>query len=135
MFWRAKKTWLSWHRGLPNPPGKPDFSLALVRRAFKENNAVYWKGLKSFYFGLIPLSKEKKKSEVDIVERESTKAADELAAALNSSRAVGPAVFKKWMAERMALFSDVLIQFGTGFREGKNAPDNKIDWKDWMNKK
>jgi hypothetical protein len=132
MFRRAKETWLSWHRGLPNPPGKPELTFALMRRAFQENNALYFRGLRDFYFGFFKRKVDTKALAEQELEKESAKAARDLAsAALDTSRA-GPDAIRKWLAERAAILSHTMSRFGAGFQEGKNAPDIKLDWKEWF---
>jgi hypothetical protein len=136
MFRRAKETWLSWHRGLPNPPGKPDFSVALLRRALKETNALYWRGLREFYGGLFARSKGAKSKEEEVErlrEKEANKTADDLASAFNVSKTVGPDAIWKWASKRASMIAEVVGEFGAGFREGKNAPDTKLDWREWIN--
>ena len=128
---RAWEEFASWHRGLPNPPGKPELSWALARRALREANTLYFAHLRAFYGGLFTdwraEAAERKAKEEAEAERETDAAARALAAGAKATAADAPAAFRKWVAPRLALFSGALVEFGRGFREGKNVPDPKID--------
>ncbi len=135
MFRRAKETWISWHRGLQNPEGKPDFSFSLLKRAFRDNNTVYWKGLREFYVSLLVRKKSPLQDKEKLLQKEVDKTGDELAKAVHATRTTGADVLRRWIADRTAMMSNVMRQFGAGFQEGKNSPDVKIDWRDWISKK
>jgi hypothetical protein len=121
----------SWHRGIPNPPDKADLSWSHVRAAFRQANALYLTHLRAFYGGLFAdwraEAEARRAREAAEVEREAEGAARALADGARATAAQGPAAFRRWIAPRLALFSGALIEFGRGFREGKNAPAPKMD--------
>jgi hypothetical protein len=121
----------SWHRGLPDPPGKPKLTLSLMRRALRESNALYFRTVREFYGGLFGIGRtaaaDRLKKEAEETERASDAAAKALADGAAATAADGPAMLRRWLTPRIALFSGALVEFGRGFREGKNAPDIKLD--------
>jgi hypothetical protein len=131
---RLLEEFKSWHRGLPNPPGTPDFNFRLLGRVWKETNSMYGKGLVQFYGRLWGRmdeeEKEQNKKEEAKMEKQTSTLAKEAAEAIKNTKLDGPAVFTKWIAPKIALVSEALLQFGRGYREGKNAPE--IDVKEWF---
>ncbi len=128
----AWKEFVSWHRGLPDPPGKPQLTWALARRALRESNALYFAGLRTFYRSLFgdwrtSVAQQQKREDEAERERASDAAAKALAEGARVAAADGPAAVRRWLAPRLALFSAALVEFGRGFREGKNAPEVKLD--------
>ncbi len=129
----------SWHRSLPDPPDKPNLDWKLLKKTFHANNEFYFKGLKIFYSGMLTdwgaaAAERRKQQEREEKEREeeAEAAAKALAEGVKVTAEEGPAAFRRWIAPRLALFSDALLEFGKGFREGKNVPDAKIDIKEWL---
>ena len=119
-----------WHRGLPDPPGKPTLNLRLIGRVLRESNAAYLAGLKAFYLAPFQRKKDTGETEEQKMERESSRTAQEAAKTLKGLNV--PTILRTWVGPKMALMSEAMMEFGKGFREGKNAPETKIDIKEWI---
>lgn len=121
----------SWHVGLPNPPGTPEWSWKLMGRAWREGNKMYWAGLGDFYGGVWRWIRqrgqqeqnntallEKREEEETKMEREVDRAAKEMGEAVRSTRENAPEMFKRLVVPQLVLFTQVLREFSRGFKEG-----------------
>ena len=114
--------WKAWHRGLPDPPGRAQFGLKLMRDALSESSRIYARGFLQSYGAAWNTVRGKKarkqRDDGEAVARQGEQAAKELAHALKETGEGGPAMLRRWLAPKMALFGESMKEFGAGFRQG-----------------
>lgn len=128
---RAWRTWLGWHRGLPTPPAEQrPLTLAVLSRLLADTSRLYVAGWRNLGGGWGRAARDLQAAQEERDRARDEAEASRLAAGAARTARGLPAALERWLAPRLALLGDALLQFARGYREGRAAPGWKVDWSD-----